>query len=107
MLMTSTGGDGQKLVTFNFNRYDVKDNAIDEHPVGILLSTGSVVYAAVGEHGDWQNRTEYLNARDVMDVLRAKTLQTSTGSLDSIANTSHYNAFLAMHQAIKAEGYGW
>lgn len=106
MLMWERNSSSSAFLVFNNIRLDQKDNSLDQEPFGIVVnSSGASTYGIFIHHGDWHNRTTPITP-EVLKILEStslgnyfplgEVLQSSSGPLTDLKNTSHEGAFNAM-----------
>ena len=62
------GGDFLYCMT-NMNRFDERDNAIDQEPFGFVMFRGEVQSrGCIIHHGNWENRTIYLSGEALGEI---------------------------------------
>ncbi len=97
---------GTIYLVLNGVRLDAKDNALDEEPFGIAVSsTGADTSGVFIHHGDWQGRTIPLSTTH-SGLLASTSLgqyfplsrvpNSSSGPITALAKTSHEGAFNRM-----------
>jgi hypothetical protein len=111
LLMWERTSSGSIYLVCNGIRHDVKDNALDQEPFGIVVhSSGASPSGIFIHHGDWRRRTTPITPA-VSQVLDSTSLGNyfplgetpsgSSGPLADLSDTSHEGAFKTMLQKLK------